>query len=85
MDGIVIAGSSTVDESIILGEPKPTIKVIGDNVFSLSINQQNPLIIKVLETSVNTLASQIARLIYNGQALKVSQVTGQNTSYFYGG
>ncbi|EDV24488.1 uncharacterized protein TRIADDRAFT_25021 [Trichoplax adhaerens] len=85
VDGVVIAGSSTVDESVILGETTPVQKQIGDKVFSLSINQQNPLIIRVEGMGMNTLASQIARLIYKGQSLKVpiQLLTHSMANYFF--
>ncbi|WP_323847758.1 MAG: heavy metal translocating P-type ATPase [Phytoplasma sp.] len=61
-DGIIISGTSSVDESTITGESIPVDKTIGDKVFSSNINLTNTLIIEVNTTEDKTIFSEIIRL-----------------------
>lgn len=70
IDGIVIGGESSVNESMITGESRPIGKVKGDKVIGGTINQDGSLTIKVSKTGADTAVSQIMKLIQNAQASK---------------
>ncbi len=63
IDGIVIEGHSSVNESIITGESLPVSKSTGMNVIGGSTNVESPLYIKVHKIGEQTVLSNIARII----------------------
>jgi heavy metal translocating P-type ATPase len=69
-DGIVSAGRSGVDESMLTGESVSVTKEPGDNVFGATVNQQGRLEIEVKEVGPNTALAQIMKLVADAQATK---------------
>jgi heavy metal translocating P-type ATPase len=69
-DGVVSAGRSGVDESMLTGESVSVTKEPGDNVFGATVNQQGRLEIEVKEVGPNTALAQIMRLVADAQATK---------------
>ena len=69
-DGMVIAGRSGVDESMLTGESVPVTKETGSDVFGATVNQQGRLEIEVREVGPNTALSQIMKLVGDAQATK---------------
>lgn len=69
-DGIIVAGRSSIDESMLTGESVPVTKEPGSNVFSATVNQQGRLEIEVQEVGPNTALSQIMKLVADAQATK---------------
>ena len=63
VDGIIINGSSSVDQSTITGESIPVEKQIGDNVVSGTINKNGILKIEATKVGENTTLSQIIKLV----------------------
>ncbi len=63
VDGVVIEGNSSVDQSSITGESIPVEKQIGDNVVSGTINKNGILKIKATKVGENTTLSQIIKLV----------------------
>lgn len=70
LDGVIIDGRSTVDESMLTGESIPVIKEIGEKVYSGSMNKDGALKINVLATKGETLLSKIAKLVEDAQMTK---------------
>jgi P-type Cu2+ transporter len=70
IDGVVIDGESSVNESMITGESRPSGKTKGDKVIGGTINQDGSLTIEVAKTGADTAVSQIMKLIQNAQASK---------------
>ena len=63
VDGIVIEGSSSIDQSSITGESIPVEKQVGDNVISGTINKNGTLKIQANKVGDDTTISQIIKLV----------------------
>jgi len=67
VDGIVVSGRSSVDESMITGEPIPVEKEQGENVVGATINGTGSLIIKAEKIGSETLLSRIIHMVAEAQ------------------
>tara|TARA_R110002110_G_scaffold12641_2_gene59790 strand:+ start:436 stop:2796 length:2361 start_codon:yes stop_codon:yes gene_type:complete len=67
VDGIVSEGRSSVDESMISGEPLPVEKVAGDTVTGATINGTGSLIIEAKRVGADTMLSQIVEMVASAQ------------------
>ena len=67
VDGIVLEGSSTVDESMISGEPMPVIKAAGDKLIGGTVNGTGGLVMKAQKVGADTLLAQIVVLVSQAQ------------------
>jgi Cu+-exporting ATPase len=70
IDGVVIDGRSSVDESMISGESLPVTRTAGDTVIGGTINQDGALKIRVTKVGSETALAQIVRLVEQAQASK---------------
>jgi Cu+-exporting ATPase len=69
-DGVVTAGRSNVDESMITGEPLPAAKAPGDKVVGATINRQGAFRMEAQKTGGDTVLAQIMRLVEEAQGSK---------------
>lgn len=67
VDGEVVDGRSSVDESMISGEPVPVEKTPGDAVTGATINGTGSLIIEAKRVGADTMLSQIVEMVANAQ------------------
>jgi Cu+-exporting ATPase len=67
VDGRVVEGRSSVDESMLTGEPMPVDKAAGDRVVGATINQTGSLIILAERVGADSLLSQIVSLVAQAQ------------------
>lgn len=67
VDGVVVEGRSSVDESMISGEPIPVEKVDGDAVTGATINGTGTLVIEAKRVGADTMLSQIVEMVANAQ------------------
>ena len=67
VDGEVIDGKSSVDESMITGEPIAVSKVVGDEVIGGTVNQTGAFQMKALRVGGDTTLSQIVNMVANAQ------------------
>src|SRR5690606_15960876 len=67
VDGRIIEGQSTVDESMLTGEPLPVEKSQGAQVVAATINQTGALLVEAERVGANTLLSQIVELVAKAQ------------------
>ncbi len=67
VDGRVVAGRSSVDESMITGEPLPVVKVAGDLVVGATVNQTGALTVEAQRVGADSLLSQIVGLVAQAQ------------------
>ncbi|MHA2065133.1 MAG: heavy metal translocating P-type ATPase, partial [Candidatus Thorarchaeota archaeon] len=70
VDGIVRGGASSVDESLVTGEPIPVPKERGDDVIGGSLNQRGFLLIEVTKVGEESFLYQIAAHIREARALR---------------
>jgi len=66
-DGIVREGASSVDESMITGEPMPVLKGVGDRVTGGTLNTNGALIVGATRVGGETLLAQIVKLVGEAQ------------------
>lgn len=69
-DGLIIWGSSHIDESMITGEAIPVAKVIGDNVIGGTLNTKGSLHIRVTHVGSEAALAKIADLVETAQMVK---------------
>lgn len=72
VDGVVMEGSSSVDESMLTGESVPQHKKVGDSVYAGTMNIDGRLICKATATVGKTFLDQIVRLVEEAQGRKAS-------------
>ncbi len=67
VDGVVVEGSSAVDESMITGEPIPVSKRSGDRVIGATVNGTGSLVIEAQRVGADTLLAQIVQMVAAAQ------------------
>ena len=70
VDGIVVEGSSAVNESALTGESIPVDKTVGDTVSSATINENGYLICEATRVGEDTTLSQIIKMVSDAAATK---------------
>lgn len=70
VDGILTSGSSSVDESMLSGEPIPVEKIKGDKVLAGTINQKGAFRMQATSVGKATVLSQIVRMVQEAQGSK---------------
>jgi Cu+-exporting ATPase len=67
VDGTIVEGSSSVDESMITGEPIPVEKHAGDRVVGATVNGTGSLIMRAEKVGSETLLAQIVHMVAEAQ------------------
>lgn len=70
VDGMVVSGSSYVDESMLSGEPLPVYKAAGEKVFAGTINQKGSFRFKAVKVGKETMLAQIIKTVQEAQGSK---------------
>ncbi|TYQ24938.1 copper-translocating P-type ATPase [Pseudanabaena sp. UWO311] len=70
VDGEIIAGSSSVDESMLTGESVPVTKQLGARVTGATLNLTGAITVQVLQTGSETTLARIVSLVESAQASK---------------
>jgi Cd2+/Zn2+-exporting ATPase len=69
-DGVVAAGHTSVDQSVLTGEALPVDKQVGDPVFAGTLNQHGALEVRVTRRAGQTALARIVRLVEEAQSEK---------------
>jgi Cu+-exporting ATPase len=69
-DGLVIEGTSSVDESMLTGEPIPVVKQPGNPVIGATLNRNGALRFRVERVGADTVLSRIIRLVQQAQGTR---------------
>ena len=67
IDGLIIEGKSTLDESMITGEPMPVEKAVNDTVIGATVNQTGSFLMRAEKVGADTLLSQIVHMVADAQ------------------
>jgi P-type Cu+ transporter len=81
-DGVVESGTSTVDESMLTGEPLPVTKAEGDEVVGATVNQAGKLVVRASRVGSDTTLASIIRMVEEAQG---SKAPIQRLADFYSG
>jgi Cu+-exporting ATPase len=84
VDGVVLEGSSAVDESMVSGEPIPVAKHTGDPVTGGTINGTGSFVIETKRVGAETLLAQIVKLVSEAQRTRahIQRLADTVASYF---
>lgn len=84
VDGVVVKGQSTVNESMITGESMPVGKQVGDSVVGATINQTGALVVKTSKIGEDTMLSQIVAMVKKAQTshAPIQKLTDQIAGIF---
>ena len=84
VDGRVLEGLSTVDESMITGEPIPVEKAAGDRVIGATINGTGSLVMQAERIGADTLLAQIVTMVADAQRSRapIQKLADQVSAYF---
>jgi len=84
VDGIVISGQASIDQSSLTGESEPILKTKGDEIFSSTLNINGSLVAKAKRVGKDTTFSKILELVEKSQAAKspITTVTQRFTSWY---
>ena len=84
VDGVVIEGKSSVDESMVSGEPIPVEKVSGDNVIGATVNATGSFVMKAERVGAETLLSQIVQMVAEAQRSRapIQKLADRVSAYF---
>ncbi len=70
VDGVIVEGESSIDESMVTGESIPVDKAIGAQVIGSTINKSGSFVMKAIKVGLDTMLSQIIKLVEEAQGSK---------------
>jgi len=84
IDGVIIEGSSTVDESMITGEPMPVKKKVGEKIIGATVNQTGSFVMEARAVGSETMLSQIVHMVAEAQRSRapIQKLADQVSGYF---
>ncbi|MBP9717081.1 MAG: copper-translocating P-type ATPase, partial [Candidatus Levybacteria bacterium] len=84
VDGEIIEGDSSVDESMVTGESMPVDKIKGDLVIGATINKSGTFLYKATKVGHDTFLSRIIKLVEEAQSTKapIQRMADQISAYF---
>jgi Cu+-exporting ATPase len=84
VDGVVVEGSSSVDESMVTGEPIPVEKHAGERVIGATVNGTGALVMRAEKVGSETLLSRIVAMVADAQRSRapIQKLADQVASWF---
>ena len=84
VDGVVLEGSSNLDESMITGEPILVSKIKGDQLIGATLNENGTLIMQAQKVGSDTMLAQIVEMVSKAQRSRapIQQLADKVSSYF---
>ncbi len=84
VDGEIIEGSSTIDESMVTGEAIPVTKTVGEEVIGATINKTGSFKFRASRVGKDTVLAQIVKLVRDAQASKaeIQKLADRVTGWF---
>ncbi|MEN9226788.1 MAG: heavy metal translocating P-type ATPase [Thermostichus sp. HHBFW_bins_43] len=84
VDGVILEGSSAVDESMVTGESLPVQKNAGDEVIGATLNRTGSFVFEARRVGKDTVLAQIVRLVQEAQGSKapIQQLADRVTAWF---
>lgn len=84
VDGIIVEGESSIDESMVTGESIPVDKAKGDTVVGATMNKSGTFTYKAMKVGSDTMLSQIIKLVQEAQGSKapIQRLADTVSSYF---
>ncbi|MGI6658284.1 MAG: heavy metal translocating P-type ATPase [Dethiobacteraceae bacterium] len=84
VDGEIIEGHTTIDESMVTGESLPAEKVVGDAVVGATINKNGAIKFRATKVGKDTFLAQIVRMVEEAQGSKapIQELADRVTGYF---
>jgi Cu+-exporting ATPase len=84
VDGVVVSGASSIDESMISGEPTPVEKAAGEKVIGATINGTGSLVIKAEKIGKDGTLAQIIQMVSDAQRSRapIQKLVDKVSSYF---
>ncbi|NIP38499.1 MAG: copper-translocating P-type ATPase [Candidatus Dadabacteria bacterium] len=84
VDGMILKGKTSVDESMITGEPIPVEKTQGDNVIGATVNGTGSLIIEAERVGAETMLAQIVYMVSEAQRSRapIQSLADKVSGYF---
>lgn len=84
VDGTVLSGTSSVDESMVTGEPIPVSKKEGDHLIGATVNSLSSLVMRAEKIGSDTLLSQIVKMVADAQRSKapIQKMADTVSGYF---
>ena len=84
LDGILVDGASSIDESMVTGESIPASKKVGDQVIGGTINREGSFKMEVTKIGMNTTLQQIVQMVEDAQLSKapIQRLADTVAAYF---
>jgi len=84
VDGIVLEGNTTIDESMITGEPFPVPKTPGDIVIGATVNGNGTIVMEAQKVEAETLLAQIVNMVAEAQRSRapIQNLADKVAAYF---
>jgi Cu+-exporting ATPase len=84
VDGAVVEGKGSVDESMVTGEPMPVVKAPGSKVTAGTLNQTGGLVMRAEKVGADTLLAQIVHMVASAQRSRapIQRLADQVASWF---
>lgn len=84
VDGVVLEGTSALDESMLTGEPMPVSKRVGDALIGATLNTSGALVMKAQRVGAATMLAQIVQMVVQAQRSRapMQRMADQVAKYF---